>query len=105
MLCLKGVCQYTIKDKMINHILEDKHKEKYQRLKQKEQYRKKQKGKNIMNCVIPDCEDLVIIDPTYEDRFYTCGEGHKFCSVCKIRGHHDESKCKNVKKFIIFFYL
>lgn len=54
-----------------------------------------------MNCVYPNCDDLVQIDPTYEERFFTCENRHDFCSVCRTLGHHDEKKCKRV----LFNYL
>ena len=98
---MKGGCQNKLGEQLINKVVSDKHREKFQKF-YKDQFAIKKNSKNIMNCVFPDCDELLKIDPTYENRFFTCANSHKFCSVCKILGHHDENKCKNVIKFIIF---
>lgn len=50
-----------------------------------------------MYCPFPDCEEILIIDGTYEDRFFSCENAHKFCSVCKTEGWHQENECLRVK--------
>ena len=93
---MHGGCPVKINEQIINHIVDKKHARKFAKF-YKEQYKIKKNSKNIMNCPSPDCDDLIVIDPTYENRFYTCERRHNFCSVCKTIGFHDESKCSKVK--------
>lgn len=51
----------------------------------------------MINCPYPDCEEIITIDPTYENRFFTCDNMHEFCSLCKSIGWHQENDCMRVK--------
>ena len=92
---MKGGCQNTLGEQLINHIVSEKHKKKYVKF-YNQQYNFKIHKNNIMNCPYPNCDEVLKIDPTFEERFYKCEQSHRFCSVCKILEYHDKKKCKNV---------
>lgn len=83
-----------IKEEIVNHIVDQKHSKKYIKF-YKEQIRRIN-ANNVVNCPFPDCVDIVNIDPTYENRFFTCENMHEFCSLCKRVGWHQESECSRV---------
>jgi len=84
--------------------VDEKHSKKYIKF-YKEQIRKMNSGNNkTMNCPFPDCEDVISIDPTYENRFFTCDNMHEFCSLCKRIGWHQETDCLRVINININIY-
>ena len=93
---MNGGCPVKINEQIITHIVDENHARKFAKFS-KEQNTIKKNSKKIMNCPSPDCDELIVIDPTFENRFYTCERRHNFCSVCKTIGFHDESKCSKVK--------
>ena len=97
MKCLKGGCPLKISENIVNQIVDENHKKKYLKFYH-EQYKLKKYSNKIMNCPYPNCEEMVMIDPKFEDRFYKCDNNHNFCSVCKNTILHNKEKCSKVNK-------
>lgn len=85
-----------IKEEIINHIVDKEHSRKFVKF-YKEQIRRKNADSNkMLNCPSPDCEEIVEIDPTFENRFFTCDNMHQFCALCRKTGWHQETDCLRV---------
>ncbi len=95
---MNGGCPLKIKEEIVTHIVDENHARKYIKF-YREQTRRNNSNNKTMNCPFPDCDDIVVIDPTYENRFFTCDNNHDFCSLCKKTGFHQETDCLRVYIF------
>lgn len=94
---MKGGCPIPIDETIIIFIVDEKNKKKYKKFSKQQKIKR---GRNIMNCPFPDCDELIEIDPKFKKRFYRCENHHNVCSVCKSNKIHNEFECKKVKYFI-----
>jgi len=93
--CLEAGCSKKFSDDEVRHFVKDEGNwNKFVKFKIN-----KQKtiigGHNYVNCPIPDCEEVMMIDPAVMMDFcMECDEGHQFCARCKNEGWHPPEDCK-----------
>ena len=94
--CLGSSCPKKFSDEEIRHfIIEEKVWNKYTKFKIS---KKKIQARSYVNCPVPDCEEVLYVDPaTFDDFCMECDEGHQFCARCKNEGWHRPEECKKVK--------